>query len=110
MDTGQLDRFGYIDPTDGGKIKLGTLSTYYSKSWANGDTFKADGLCRAVAIRPVFEFHIFPERSLSTAMPFSNTIPGCRKEAMCNMRIPTASVPGLHRSRRARISMTTRST
>jgi hypothetical protein len=41
--SGQLDRFGYIDPTDGGHVKLGTVSTYYSKSFANGDILKADG-------------------------------------------------------------------
>ena len=40
---GVLDRFGYIDPTDGGRVKLGTFSTYYSKSFANGDTLKIDG-------------------------------------------------------------------
>ena len=43
VDVGELDRFGYIDPTDGGRVRLGTLSAYYSKSWANGDTFKLDG-------------------------------------------------------------------
>src|SRR5262249_11214603 len=40
---GRLDRFGFIDPTGGGHVKLGTLSSYYSKSFASGDTFKADG-------------------------------------------------------------------
>ncbi|HWQ54943.1 MAG TPA: TonB-dependent receptor [Bryobacteraceae bacterium] len=40
---GLLDRFGYIDPTHGGRVKLGTTSVYYSKLRANGDTFKADG-------------------------------------------------------------------
>jgi outer membrane receptor protein involved in Fe transport len=40
---GLLDRFGYVDPSDGGRVKLGTFSSYYSKSFANGDTFKADG-------------------------------------------------------------------
>ena len=40
---GQLDRFGYIDPSDGGRVRLGTWSSYYSKSFTNGDTFKADG-------------------------------------------------------------------
>jgi outer membrane receptor protein involved in Fe transport len=43
VNAGVLDRFGYIDPTDGGRVKLGTLSTYYSKSFANGDTLKIDG-------------------------------------------------------------------
>jgi hypothetical protein len=40
---GLLDRFGYIDPTDGGRVHLGTASAYFSKSFTNGDTFKADG-------------------------------------------------------------------
>lgn len=40
---GLLDRFGYIDPSDGGRVKLGTLSGYFSKSFANGDTVKVDG-------------------------------------------------------------------
>lgn len=40
---GSLDRFGYIDPSDGGRVKLGTFSSYYSKSFANGDTLKVDG-------------------------------------------------------------------
>jgi hypothetical protein len=40
---GVLDRFSYIDPTDGGRIKLGTFSSYYSKSFENGDTLKVDG-------------------------------------------------------------------
>src|ERR1017187_313587 len=43
VNAGQLDRFGYIDPTDGGRVKLGTLSSYYSRVLANGDTLKVDG-------------------------------------------------------------------
>src|SRR6202008_1949085 len=43
VNAGLLDRFGYIDPTDGGRVKLGTLSSYFSKALHNGDTFKADG-------------------------------------------------------------------
>src|SRR5574340_388262 len=44
-----LDRFGYIDPTHGGRGKLGTAAVYYSKLRTNGDAFKADGfLSRAL--------------------------------------------------------------
>jgi hypothetical protein len=43
VSAGVLDRFGYVDPTDGGRVKLGTVSTYYSKTFANGDTLKVDG-------------------------------------------------------------------
>ncbi len=41
--SGSLDRFGYIDPTDGGRVRLGTFSSYYSKSFRNGDALKVDG-------------------------------------------------------------------
>jgi hypothetical protein len=43
VNAGMLDRFGYIDPTDGGRVKLGTLSAYYSKSFAGSDSLKIDG-------------------------------------------------------------------
>jgi len=43
VNAGLLDRFGFIDPSDGGRVTLGTLSAYYSKAFANGDVCKADG-------------------------------------------------------------------
>jgi hypothetical protein len=43
VSAGSLNRFGFIDPTDGGRVQLGTASSYFSKSLKNGDTFKADG-------------------------------------------------------------------
>lgn len=43
VSAGELNRFGSVDPSDGGRVKLGTFSAYYSKTFANGDTFKADG-------------------------------------------------------------------
>jgi hypothetical protein len=39
---GLLDRFGYIDPSDGGKVWLGTASANYTKTSANGDVFRTD--------------------------------------------------------------------
>jgi Outer membrane receptor proteins, mostly Fe transport len=39
---GELDRFGFIDPHDGGKVGLGTAAVYYRKESADGATFKAD--------------------------------------------------------------------
>ena len=41
--SGVLPRFGYVDPTDGGRVTLGTFSSYYSKAFANGDSLKLDG-------------------------------------------------------------------
>lgn len=43
VNAGVLDRFGYVDPTDGGRVNLGTISGYYSKIFSNGDTLRADG-------------------------------------------------------------------
>ena len=43
VNAGLLDRYGYVDPSDGGRVKLGVVSTYFSKAFANGDVFKADG-------------------------------------------------------------------
>jgi outer membrane receptor protein involved in Fe transport len=40
---GRLDRFGFVDPTNGGSSQSGTLGVYYRKPFASGDTFKMDG-------------------------------------------------------------------
>ena len=40
--SGELDRFGAIDPENGGKVRLGTASGYYRKEFKSGATFKAD--------------------------------------------------------------------
>lgn len=40
---GRLSRFGYIDPSDGGRVRLGTAGLYYRKTLDSGDSFKADG-------------------------------------------------------------------
>ncbi len=43
VQVGGLDRFGYVDPTDGGRVKLGTVAASYTKAFSNGDTWKVDG-------------------------------------------------------------------
>ena len=40
---GKLNRFGYIDPFDGGRVRLGTVGAYYKRDLANGDILKVDG-------------------------------------------------------------------
>src|ERR1051325_306999 len=37
VSAGELGRFGYIDPADGGRARLGTGSVYYVQPLANGD-------------------------------------------------------------------------
>jgi hypothetical protein len=50
---GRLDRFGFIDPDDGGRVRSGTLGVYYRQDGAGGDTFKAD----AFAGRSLFDLY-----------------------------------------------------
>ena len=33
VSAGRLDRFGFIDPENGGKVQLGTFGTYFRKEW-----------------------------------------------------------------------------
>ena len=40
---GRLDRFGFIDPQNGGRVRTGVLSAYYRQNLAGGDVFKVDG-------------------------------------------------------------------
>ncbi len=39
----RLDRFGFLDPDNGGKVKTGNAGLYYRKDLASGSIFKADG-------------------------------------------------------------------
>lgn len=43
VSSGQLDRFGYLDPSLGGRVKLATLSSYYDHSTDSGSEFRIDG-------------------------------------------------------------------
>lgn len=40
--TGKLDRFGYMDPSDGGRVRNGTLGAYYRRNIGTCDSFRAD--------------------------------------------------------------------
>lgn len=39
---GRLDRFGFIDPENGGRVKTGSAAIYFRNEQASGATFKAD--------------------------------------------------------------------
>jgi hypothetical protein len=43
VEAGELPRFGHLDPTNGGNVRLGTLGVYYRKALQSGAGFKADG-------------------------------------------------------------------
>jgi len=40
---GRLDRFGFIDPQNGGRVRTGILTAYYRQDLADGSVFKVDG-------------------------------------------------------------------
>ena len=41
--SGALDRFGYMDPSDGGNVHSGTGSIYYKNNLGQNDTLRVDG-------------------------------------------------------------------
>ncbi|HKR10619.1 MAG TPA: carboxypeptidase-like regulatory domain-containing protein, partial [Pyrinomonadaceae bacterium] len=43
VSAGRLDRFGFIDPFNGGRARTGILSAYYKKELASGGVLKVDG-------------------------------------------------------------------
>ena len=80
VNAGQLDRFGFIDPENGGKVQLGTLATYYRKEWKSGATFKADAFVGRSLFDLFSNFTFFlPIRF--TATKLTSTIRACRKAA-----------------------------
>ncbi len=40
---GRLDRFGFLDPFNGGRVRTGILGAYYKKDYESGSILKADG-------------------------------------------------------------------
>jgi outer membrane receptor protein involved in Fe transport len=50
---GALDRFGFIDPEGGGRVRSGTGGIYYKRDGASGSVFKAD----AFVSRSLFDLY-----------------------------------------------------
>ena len=50
---GRLDRFGFIDPENGGSVRQGTVGAYLRKELKSGGTFKAD----AFLTRSLFDLY-----------------------------------------------------
>jgi outer membrane receptor protein involved in Fe transport len=40
---GRLDRFGFVDPDNGGRVRGGTAGVYYRREFEEGGVFKLDG-------------------------------------------------------------------
>jgi hypothetical protein len=50
---GRLDRFGFVDPSDGGGVRSGTAGIYYRREDDHGNVFKAD----AFVARSLFDLY-----------------------------------------------------
>lgn len=50
---GRLDRFGFIDPENGGRVRQGTVTAYLRRELKSGGTFKAD----AFLTRSLFDLY-----------------------------------------------------
>ena len=51
--SGELDRFGFIDPENGGRVQSGTVAGYYRNEFADGSSLKAD----AFVARSLFDLY-----------------------------------------------------
>jgi outer membrane receptor protein involved in Fe transport len=51
VNAGRIDRFGFIDPTQGGDVRAGTVSAYLRREGSRGDVLKVDGF----ATRSLFD-------------------------------------------------------
>lgn len=59
IEQGKLDRYGFIDPTDGGKVKTGTITGFYNKQRANGDTIQVNGMVQRLLFDLFSNFTFF---------------------------------------------------
>jgi hypothetical protein len=109
VNAGLLDRFGYVDPTDGGRVKLGTISGYYSKSFAGGDSLKVDGFLGRSLFDLYSNFTFYLHDPIN-GDAFQRTIRGFRRAATFNGYTSTGSGGSRRPSRRAATFTTTRST
>jgi outer membrane receptor protein involved in Fe transport len=41
--SGRLDRYGFLDPFNGGEVRSALFGVYYRKEWESGDILKLDG-------------------------------------------------------------------
>jgi len=59
IEAGKLDLFGFVDPTDGGLSKSGTVTGYYSKEFKNGDRVNVNGMVNRVLFDLYSNFTFF---------------------------------------------------
>jgi hypothetical protein len=76
---GTIDRFGFLDPTHGGRAKLGTFSGYYEKALARGASLRVDGFV-ARSLFDLFSNFTYFLNDPVNGMRSSSTILDIRKD------------------------------
>lgn len=61
IEQGRLDRFGFIDPSEGNRSRSGIFAGYYTKSFADGGSFKVDGMVQRLMFDLYSNFTFFLE-------------------------------------------------
>lgn len=59
IQAGKLDRYGYIDPTDGNTSRSGILAGYYTKNFSDGGAFRVDGMVNRLLFNLFSNFTFF---------------------------------------------------
>ncbi len=59
IEAGRLDRFGVIDPYNGGQNQQGIVGAYFRKEFKSGQTFKVDGFLRRSLFDLTSDFTFF---------------------------------------------------
>jgi outer membrane receptor protein involved in Fe transport len=59
VEQGRLNRFGFVDPTDGGYSQQGTVAGYFTKETANGQVFQVNGMVQRLLFDLFSNFTFF---------------------------------------------------
>jgi outer membrane receptor protein involved in Fe transport len=59
VEQGKLDRFGFIDPTDGGNSRTGTAQGYFVRDFGDGSTLRVDGMVQRLLFDLYSNFTFF---------------------------------------------------
>lgn len=59
IEAGKLDRFGFVDPTDGNTSTSGTVAGYYTKTYADESRFTVDGMANRLLFDLFSNFTFF---------------------------------------------------
>ncbi len=90
VNAGSLDRFGFIDPTQGGRVRSGTVAAYWKRETAAGAVWKVDGFLTRSLFDLYSNFTYFlndPERGDAILQHDSRLMEGANAQYLRPLRI-----------------------